>query len=488
MVKYYGRAKTRVGAVNTNQLGLKMSGCPSKIGKQGALVKYQSRRVQCNQKFCGPVYYQGQMWSWNSERCVPRAPRTQTFNSGVGHINAPRFGCSTSCSVDESSLVNAIKIINEYFSPYFMLVFMGNKEYYKFDLDLYNHLNLNLIDIADKSKVDKYPPKIKQALHLVSIHSRKGNVNGKKVKFTPVLIDLIAYHYMYSTNQCVLLGQNDFPDEIKNSCDNNANAYPTKLKDNTTQNQYMIYFEPGTLHSAVFFYLLYHALFHNNITYNLVTVTWLIIKDKYGDISEWDVRNIKSMKKLFYFPKNDSTLEMYINRETVSKWIRVYLQITPTSIGDITNWNTSNVTDMSYMFMDLPYFNQPIGNWDTSNVTDMSYMFSGASEFNQPLGNWVTSNVTDMSHMFYEASTFDQPLDPKPNGIWNTNNVKNMCAMFYNASKMAQILRWSGKLNNLKIANCFSHGSILDPIIYIPDEINRLDPKYRCTIPGGPPC
>ena len=110
MVKYYGRAKTRVGAVNTNQLGLKMSGCPSKIGKQGALVKYQSRRVQCNQKFCGPVYYQGQMWSWNSERCVPRAPRTQAFNSGVGHINAPRFACSTSCSIDESSLVNAIKI------------------------------------------------------------------------------------------------------------------------------------------------------------------------------------------------------------------------------------------------------------------------------------------------------------------------------------------------------------------------------------------
>lgn len=30
MIRYNGRAKQRTGSVNTNQLGLKMSGCPSK--------------------------------------------------------------------------------------------------------------------------------------------------------------------------------------------------------------------------------------------------------------------------------------------------------------------------------------------------------------------------------------------------------------------------------------------------------------------------
>ena len=35
MVKYYGRAKQITGTVNTNQIGLNMSGCPSKIGHQG---------------------------------------------------------------------------------------------------------------------------------------------------------------------------------------------------------------------------------------------------------------------------------------------------------------------------------------------------------------------------------------------------------------------------------------------------------------------
>ena len=66
-------------------------------------------------------------------------------------------------------------------------------------------------------------------------------------------------------------------------------------------------------------------------------------------------------------------------------------------------------------------FNQPIGNWNTSNVTDMSYMFSGATVFNQPLNNWDVSNVTDMSYMFAgvryvngtsynRISLFNQPL------------------------------------------------------------------------------
>ena len=42
-----------------------------------------------------------------------------------------------------------------------------------------------------------------------------------------------------------------------------------------------------------------------------------------------------------------------------------------------------------------------IGNWDTSNVTDMSYMFLG-SKINKPLENWNTSNVMNMKEMFWD--------------------------------------------------------------------------------------
>ena len=78
----------------TNQIGLNMSGNPSSIGRKGSLVRYIGKRVQANQKFCGVVTYQGQMWAKNTEPCVKKAPRGQSFNSGVGHIHSPRTSIS----------------------------------------------------------------------------------------------------------------------------------------------------------------------------------------------------------------------------------------------------------------------------------------------------------------------------------------------------------------------------------------------------------
>ena len=43
--------------------------------------------------------------------------------------------------------------------------------------------------------------------------------------------------------------------------------------------------------------------------------------------------------------------------------------------GDISAWDVSNVKDMSCMFYWCTSFNQDISNWDVSNVTNMRYMF-----------------------------------------------------------------------------------------------------------------
>jgi hypothetical protein len=105
MVRYYGRAKQRVGSVNTPQLGLKMSGCPSKIGKSGSLVRYQSRRAQCNLKFMGPVRYHGVIWSINSgPNTVPKQSKCAANAGGVGRINAPRFECSRKNKIKEHEM------------------------------------------------------------------------------------------------------------------------------------------------------------------------------------------------------------------------------------------------------------------------------------------------------------------------------------------------------------------------------------------------
>ena len=47
-----------------------------------------------------------------------------------------------------------------------------------------------------------------------------------------------------------------------------------------------------------------------------------------------------------------------------------------TTIANVSNWNLSNVKDMSYMFANCPNLsNLNIVNWNLSNVKDMSYMF-----------------------------------------------------------------------------------------------------------------
>ena len=75
--------------------------------------------------------------------------------------------------------------------------------------------------------------------------------------------------------------------------------------------------------------------------------------------------------------------------------------------GNISEWDVSNVTDMSNLFNgNGPHanFNEDISAWDVSNVTDMSYMFFNNSSFNQDIGGWDVSNVTNMAEMFHGAN------------------------------------------------------------------------------------
>ena len=64
---------------------------------------------------------------------------------------------------------------------------------------------------------------------------------------------------------------------------------------------------------------------------------------------------------------------------------------------DISNWDVSSVTDMSYMFNESN-FNGDISNWDVSSVTNMIICL--IVQINGDISNWDVSSVTNMSHMF----------------------------------------------------------------------------------------
>ena len=103
--------------------------------------------------------------------------------------------------------------------------------------------------------------------------------------------------------------------------------------------------------------------------------------------------------------------------------------------GNLTTENGVSTNDPNLKQMDLT-------NLDTSNLTDMSGMFCGAYKV-KSLGNlsgWDVSHVTNMQQMFDE-NTYDSPALESLDGInkWNVSNVQNILCLFRNDTNLKDI-------------------------------------------------
>ena len=78
--------------------------------------------------------------------------------------------------------------------------------------------------------------------------------------------------------------------------------------------------------------------------------------------------------------------------------------------GDISDWNTSEVTDMEKLFHEK-IFNEDISDWDVSNVTTIRKMFKESS-FNRNITDWNLANVdlTDGLEQYGESSSHSDSL------------------------------------------------------------------------------
>ena len=98
---------------------------------------------------------------------------------------------------------------------------------------------------------------------------------------------------------------------------------------------------------------------------------------------------------------------------------------------DVSNFDTSNVTNMSYMFNNCSKLTSlDVSNFDTSKVTDMNYMFNNCSSLTSlDVSNFDTSKVTDMRSMF-SGSVSESKLTVKGLSNWDISKVTNITDMF----------------------------------------------------------
>ncbi|MBQ3364019.1 MAG: BspA family leucine-rich repeat surface protein [Muribaculaceae bacterium] len=98
---------------------------------------------------------------------------------------------------------------------------------------------------------------------------------------------------------------------------------------------------------------------------------------------------------------------------------------------DVSHFNTSNVTNMASMFYgcsDLESLD--LSNFNTANVTDMNCMFLGCSGLTSlDLSSFNTAKVTDMNHMFNDCGAASIDLSS-----FNTSSVTDMSSMFSGCS------------------------------------------------------
>ena len=172
---------------------------------------------------------------------------------------------------------------------------------------------------------------------------------------------------------------------------------------------------------------------------------------RFGKLKNWDTKNVTDMSYLTdylslsddavskfnteseidintYFQKNYGIdfNNVLIHKNEIADYVSNYFN------EDLKNWNTTNVTNMKYMFSGAKNFNSditkkihmPYGDldntliefsneegthtaWDLSSVQDFSYMFSGCESFNTNITTWQFDLNADLTNIFENATLFN---------------------------------------------------------------------------------
>jgi surface protein len=167
-----------------------------------------------------------------------------------------------------------------------------------------------------------------------------------------------------------------------------------------------------------------------------------------GEIADWDTSNVTSMEGLFRFeavqPVSAAEEQALIDGSNYGVGAPPSAAIGQ-FVGDISRWNVGNVTNMREMFKGQPYFNGDLSRWNVGKVTDMTGMFFNARSFNSDISGWRPAALRAIDRMFYNAHAFNHPL-----GAWDISRVTTLNETFRGARSFNHSLAgWNDKTAQL---------------------------------------
>jgi len=116
----------------------------------------------------------------------------------------------------------------------------------------------------------------------------------------------------------------------------------------------------------------------------------------------------------------------------------------------------------------------PIHSWNTSLVTDMSYIFSGHELFNGDLSKWATTQVTTMKRMFAHYDSMDM--------VWAFGEFKRtMCGGAWQSlsgdNSFNTVTNWGTETQGRGKIGCCASGTFMSS-----PELNPFSQSGSCSV------
>ena len=152
-----------------------------------------------------------------------------------------------------------------------------------------------------------------------------------------------------------------------------------------------------------------------------------------------------------------------MNSTNVTDMSYMFSNLASMSTLDVSVVNTSSVTNMEGMFMTNNLTTLNVSGFDTGKVTNMSKMFKESSNLTSlNINGFNTANANNMSQMFMDCGN----ITSLNVSAFNTSNVTNMSAMFMGMSKLETL-----NVTNFNTANVTDMSSMFASCL----KVQRLD-------------